>query len=123
MKGDTYITILEKLKAYDYWPINYNGEVVTVEFDDGFILKGSVFSDKKYIPKAVKDFVKGFSSEDQSLILDHDRVVVVLSQFFEPTFTSGDFFQTLDVFLSELVSWRQFFDGLSRQDLVFFPKK
>jgi hypothetical protein len=123
MNGDTYITILEKLKAYDYWPIKYNNEVITIEFDDGFILKGSIFSDKKYIPKEIIKFVKGFSSNEQGLIIDRDRNALTLSQFFEPTFTSDEFFQILDIFFSEIVSWRKFFDGLSRQDLVFYPKR
>jgi len=123
MKGDEYITILEKLKAYDYWPINYKGETITVEFDEGFILKGSVFSDERYIPKGIRRFVKGFSSSEQSLILDHTRNEVLLSQFFLPSFTADEFFQILNVFVFEIQSWRSFFDGLSRRDLVFFPKK
>lgn len=122
MKNDEYITILEKLKAYDYWPIEYKSEMLTVEFDEGFIFKGTVFSHSKFIPRKILRFVKKFASNEQNFIVDQARNTLVLCQSFPPSFTAKEFFEILDVFIIELKGWRSFFDGLSRQDLVFFPR-
>ncbi|MGD2169374.1 MAG: hypothetical protein PVI40_03940 [Chlamydiota bacterium] len=123
MDDAKYIELLEKVREYDFWNLTFKNELIRVEWDKGFHLSASVFFDKGGIPKPIRRFVSTFRSKNQRLWVNVSQKEVFLTHKFTFFGDADDFQYILDHFYEEILRWRDFFDNLSREDLVFISKK